>query len=201
MRATQQQELEPDLIAQFWALYEIAFQPLQAASPCRQYLHKDEFYEEMTDPRIVKFVLWDDDEPVAMAFVANDLDAIPWISPPYFAARFPEEYAAKTIYYFGALLTVEDRRRAGYGEHILAELINFVVANDGIAAFDTYSVNDMFLPLLIRTKTEEQASLDVHRLDTQTYYAYKARGFNEGYGRGNPFGQETRPLLRSGEAA
>jgi len=201
MNVTLERQLDEALVAKFWALYDMAFEAMKAASPCRQYLLEDEFREEMADDRILKFVLRDGGDPVSLAFVATDLTAVPWISPPYFQAQYPAEFAAGKVYYFGALLTVPDRRRAGYVDFLLAWLINFVVSNDGVAAFDCCQINDQFLPALIRKAGEEQARVEVSQLDAQTYYGYRALGFKPGYGSGQPFGDNVRPLQRAGEAA
>lgn len=201
MKVTLERQLPEELVVKFWALYDMAFAPLKAASPCRQYLLEDEFREEMADERILKFILRDGDDPVSLALVATDLEAVPWISPPYFQAQYPEEFSAGRVYYFGALLTVPDRRRAGYVDFLLAWLINFVVANDGVAAFDCCQINDQFLPALIRKASDEQARFEVAQLDAQTYYGYKAVGFKPGYARNRPFGENVRPLQRAGDAA
>ncbi len=52
MYVTLERELHEELVAKFWALYDMAFEPLKAASPCRQCLLGDEFREEMADDRI-----------------------------------------------------------------------------------------------------------------------------------------------------
>ena len=49
-----------------------------------------EFLDEMSDPRIVKYTVWrSEGEPVALATVTNDLEAVTWVSPDFFAARYP----------------------------------------------------------------------------------------------------------------
>jgi hypothetical protein len=93
VRVTQEVAIQPDVVERYWRLYEDAFAPLARVAAQRQTLFKEEFYEAMTDERIIKFVLWDDDEPVGMALVATDLAAVPWVSSDYFAHRFPEHFA------------------------------------------------------------------------------------------------------------
>lgn len=189
MRVTQLLEVPSDIVEQYWELYDQAFEEMKTASPCRQYLRREEFYEEMCDHRIIKFILWDDDsEPVAMSLVATDLEAVPWISPPYFEKKFSEHYRKGIIYYFGALLTTHHDRQDGHAEYLLAELVNFVVGNDGIACFDCGGFNNVFLPTVIREATEKQANVLCEQLDTQTYYAYTSGGFKPGFNQGLPFG-------------
>lgn len=183
MKITRESTVNSELTEKFWGLYEGAFAPLRESSPCRQFFRYEEFVGEMADERVLKFVLWDDDgSALAMSLVAVDLEAVPWISPEYFAARFPEQFAAGTIYYFGAILVEPNSQGMKYSEILLEELENFVVRNKGIAAFDCYSENNKWLPRIIRETTERQANLDCIELDSQHYWAYPARGFKQGHG-------------------
>ncbi len=189
MRITRETTVGEELAKKYWLIYKAAFEPLKVLSPCRQSFNEEEFMEEMTDERVLKFVLWDDEgDAVAMSMVAVDLSALPWISPEYFAARFPEQFAAGTIYYFGTILVPPEHQNRGYMEMLLEELENFVVRNDGIAAFDCYggvngSVgNNEWLPEAIRETTARQADLDCIELEPQHYWAYPARGFKPGFG-------------------
>ena len=186
MKVTLEERVEDPIASQYWGLYEQAFADLKTMSPCRQYLREAEFHEEMVDQRIIKFILWDEfGAPVSMALVANDLYAVHWISPEFFAVHeeLAEDYRLERIYYFGALLTAPHARRMGNMDRMLAEAVNFVVSNDGVAAFDVAHFN-VGLPLTIRLATEKQAEVKVIELGTQHYYAYKAMGFKPGFGPG-----------------
>lgn len=185
MRITRETKVGDELARKFWEIYEVAFAPLHTASPCRQFLLRDEFIAEMSDERVLKFVLWDNDgNAVAMALVATYLEAVPWISPEYYAARFPREFADRRIYYFGALLVEPGSRGLKYSEILLAELENFVFTTRGIACFDCMDSNDTFLPALIRDTGEKQGAFEVQKLDRQHYYAYLAEGFKPGFAPG-----------------
>jgi hypothetical protein len=176
-----------DIGRTYWSLYEEAFAPSKTLSPCRQYLTEEEFLAELADERIIKFVLWDGAEPLAMALIATDLAAVPWISPPYFERRFPEEFARGALWYFGALLSAPHVRRMGNAELLLDHIVNFVVSSEAVACFDCASFNAHLLPQLVKDATRKQANLDdadCLELDLQTYYAFTARGFRPGYGAG-----------------
>ena len=176
------------IIRKYWGLYDEAFGSLRLKSPVRQAFTEDEFWAEMVDPRVLKFILWEHGEPIGIALVATDLAAVPWISVPYYAARFPEEFADKTLFYFGALMTVNHAQLQQNTEVLLAELVNFVVAQDGVALFDCSDPLVEFMPDHIERETRKQAEMDRHELGSQTYFAYKARGFKKGFGKGAPFG-------------
>lgn len=161
----------------FWLLYNTAFADLRTASPCRQYMHESEFREEMSDERMLKFVLWEDDMAVAMALVAVDLRAIDWISPEFFEMKYPAHFKQGTIYYFGALLVDPGLQGLHYSELLLTELIYFVARNSGIAAFDCYSRNSEWLPGLIEQMSDKVAFIEFTELCHQAYYAIESKGF------------------------
>ena len=177
MKITRETQVDIELEDKFWLLYKTAFAELRTASPCRQYMYESEFREEMSDERMLKFVLWKKDVAVAMALVAVDLRAIDWISPDFFEMKYPAHYKQGTIYYFGALLVDPDFQGLDYSELLLAELINFVVSNKGIAAFDCYSKNSDWLPKLIEQMGDRVAVVEMTELGYQAYYAIESKGF------------------------
>ena len=180
MQVTLLRNVDDVLARRYWPLYDEAFAALRTASPCRQFLTEDEFMEEMADPRILKFVLWDDGEAVGMALVAEELSAVPWVSPDYFAVRFPLEYAEGRLFYFGALLTAPHARRNGNAKRLLAALSEHVANVDGIAAFDCAAVNVPYVPDLVAAIADEVTDLAPQQIDSQHYYAYKTSGLKAG---------------------
>jgi hypothetical protein len=192
MQVTQEVAMQPDIVERYWRLYEDAFAPLALVAPHRQNLLREEFYEEMNDERIIKFVLWDDDEPVGMSLVATDLTAVPWVSPEYFAHRFPEHFADGRIYYFGALLMAPSHQRDGSLHCLTDELANFVVRNDGMIAFDCAGINERVVPGFCRSALDRQAEhVKAEKLDAQHYFVFMPGGFKDGFGPGQPLGRET----------
>jgi len=177
MKITRETQVDIELEDKFWLMYNTAFADLRTASPCRQYMHESEFREEMSDERMLKFVLWEDDMAVAMALVAVDLRAIDWISPEFFEMKYPAHYKQGTIYYFGALLVDPGLQGLHYSELLLAELISFVVKNNGIAAFDCYSRNSEWLPVLIEQMGDKVAVVEMNKLGYQAYFAIESKGF------------------------
>jgi GNAT superfamily N-acetyltransferase len=192
MHVTLLRNVDDALARRYWPLYDEAFAALRTASPCRQFLTEDEFMEEMGDPRILKFVLWDEDEAVGMALVAEELSAVPWVSPDYFAVRFPLEYAEGRLFYFGALLTAPHARRAGNAKRLLAALSEHVASVDGIAAFDCAAVNVPYVPDLVAAIADEVTDLTPQQIDSQHYYAYKTSGLKAGRRFARPI-QEPEP--------
>ena len=174
MHTTELLRVDEDIAVRFWSLYDAAFAPLRTASPCRQALTEAEFLEEMEDERITKLVVWDGDEAVAMALLATDLAAIPWISQDYFAARYPEQYARRAIFYLGAILTAPHRREAGNAQLLGDAMVRYVAERDGVFAFDCASLNHPYMYDFGRHSCEGVIDYLPEELDTQHYYAISA---------------------------
>ena len=178
-RVERMTHVPPGLVEEFLGVYRAAFAPLEILAPARQSLTDAEFREEMTDDRVMKFVAYDaTGEACAMSIVATDLAAVPWISVPYFAHRFPEHHARGAIYYFGALLVRAERQGGPWIKVIVDELVRFVAENRAVAAFDCcgYNAEVVKLPDTLARATHRLAFAETVELDQQRYYAYDMRG-------------------------
>jgi hypothetical protein len=165
----------PLVAEEFLHIYRSAFLPLERLAPARQSLTDDEFMMEMRDERVLKFVCNDrEEDTVALGFMAADLAVVPWISPPYYAARFPDHYARGAIYYFGSLLVRPDRQGGSWATMLLTEMSKQVMANSAIAAFDccAYNIRVLRLPELIATVGQRLGRVETVELDSQQYFAY-----------------------------
>lgn len=166
--------VEPALAGRFLAVYRAAFAPLEQLAPARQGLTDDEFLDQMADPSVVKFVAWDEHgDPPAMAFMATDLNVVPWISPAYFAARFPEHYGRTAVYYFGALLVSPTHQGGHWAMMVLDAAARMVARDRAVAVFDCCEHNaTRRLPELIARAGRRAADIDAVELAPQRYYAY-----------------------------
>ncbi len=82
VRITIETAIDDEHAETFYQLYLAAFGPLRTRAAARQVLHKNEFFAEMTDARVWKYVAWaDEDTPIAMTTITKSLDTVPWISP------------------------------------------------------------------------------------------------------------------------
>ena len=168
-----------ELIEPFLAVYRAAFAPLETLAPARQSFDDDEFRHEMTDERVLKFVAYNaDGEACAMAFMATDLNAVPWISVPYFAKKFPDHYARGAIFYVGALLVRTDKQGGPWAKEVVDEMVRFVASNRGVATFDCcgFNVDVVKLPDTLARATHRLAYAETTELDQQRYYAYDMAG-------------------------
>ena len=174
-RVEQRRTVPPDLAQVFLGVYRGAFTPLERLSPTRQALSDDEFLAAMNDESVVKFVGWDrGDEPCAMAVMATDLSVVPWISVPYYVARFPDHHRRGAIYYFQAML-VRAQSQGGPWARLMLEEIAAVLARDrAVAAFDccSYTVEVARLHEMFARVAGRVCDLDPIELDRQHYYGY-----------------------------
>lgn len=171
--------IAPELVEEFLAVYRAAFSPLETLAPARQSFDDDEFREEMVDERVIKFVAYDTDgHACAMAFMATDLHAVPWISVPYFAKKFPDHYARGAIFYVGALLVRTEKQGGPWAKAVVDDMVRFVAENRGVATFDCcgFNVDVVKLPDTLARATHALAYAETDELDQQRYYAYTMAG-------------------------
>lgn len=172
----EQNSVVPDDLARtFLGVYREAFDPFEVLSPARQALDDDEFLAAMRDDSVVKFVGWDrDGGPCAMAIMATDLSVVPWISVPYFAARFPDHHRRGAVYYFHALLVRRQSQGGPWARLLLEELIRMLARDDAVGAFDScsHTVEVARLPEMIARVARRLCTLDPIELDRQHYYGF-----------------------------
>ncbi|HEX8510197.1 MAG TPA: hypothetical protein VF635_11985 [Propionibacteriaceae bacterium] len=157
----------------FYELYLEAFGPMRTLAPARQVLHHDEFLDEMADPRVLKYVAWDHEgEPVALATLTSDLSTVPWISPEYFAARYPEQAARRAVYYLGFALAHPTRRSTPAFRQVFVTILHKLAREKAVCAYDMCGFNNQTVGLAQHIETVGGQLVDgfVEVLDTQTYY-------------------------------
>ncbi|HEY5981218.1 MAG TPA: hypothetical protein VIT41_16460 [Microlunatus sp.] len=156
----------------FYRLYLDAFEPLRTRAAARQVLHRDEFLDDMRDPRVFKYVGWSSGRPIALATMTRHLETVPWISPEYFRARYPEHAARRAIYYLGFTLVHPTNDTPRALEQMIAAGVGRLVQARAVCAFDVCAYNDVGRQFTARvTETLHRlADVTVDRLDSQRYY-------------------------------
>lgn len=168
---TIEEEMGAAEVDMFFGLYEEAFGPLRTLAAARQVLHANEFREEMNDPRILKYVVRSaGGTPLALSTLTNDLTTVPWVSPEYYAAKYPERAARNAVYYLGFTLVRNDSRLKSVFRGVVDLLIERMASEDAVLCLDVCAHNDGmgFAEALRRMGHATQTPLDV--VDTQTYY-------------------------------
>ncbi len=179
IRVTCERQPAAELMTQFWPLYEEAFAPLRTVAAARQVLTEEEFADEIADPRVWKYVAWDDQgEPIGLTTLTDDLSVVPWISPEYFAHHYPEAWERRAVYYLPFTLTKPSLRNAGLFFAMLRPIVLRVSARLGVCAYDVCGYNNETLNLArgIERLCHRLAQVDVSTVDVQTYYAIVTSG-------------------------
>jgi hypothetical protein len=172
MNITVESHISDAHVENFYRLYAAAFTPVQTRAAARHMLSAEEFAEEMADKRVDKYVVWNDaGEPVAMTTFTADLTAVPWISPQFYAFRYPDESARGALFYMGYSLVDRERAEAGAFPAMIQELVNRVAAVKGVCVFDVCAYNDGRGVGRMWDRLTSRGVGQVEVLDTQTYYA------------------------------
>ena len=157
----------------FWKLYEKTFGELAIMAVARQLLHEHEFMDEMLDPRVDKYLAWDEDgDPVAMCTLTNHLETVPWISPAYFAHHFPEHSSRRAVYYMGFILVDQEHRRAHMFVDLVRRIVQTLEDRRAVCAYDICGHNNEVLGLsdAVAATIKSMTEAEVTAVDTQTYY-------------------------------
>lgn len=157
-----------------YALYRQAFDPLRVQAAARHVVSREEFLHQMEDERIDKYVAWDAEAtPIGMITLTRRLDAVPWISPEFYAARYPDQWARNAVYYLGFGMARPSTREARFLETCAAMCVEPLVAERAVIAYDVCSYNNEVLGFADRiARAAQHGSLSqLQKLDTQVYYA------------------------------
>jgi hypothetical protein len=122
-----------------WAIYNRAFDELRRTAVQRHVMFREEFDALMADTRVGKYRgLLPEGGPVvtALATFTNELDALPLISPEYFAHRWPSLYAEKRIWYIGLFAVDPAHQSTGVFEEIIRHMWATVLATGGVGMLD-----------------------------------------------------------------
>lgn len=171
--------LDGQLLEEAWALYRDAFQELRELAAQRHQMYRDEFDDVMADKRVPKFVAYDDDQDsrlVGLSTYTNDLDAMPLISPAFFAKRWPTEYAAGRIWYVGFVAVGQNMGAPLSTFADLLAAMHAVSGRDALTALDVCSRMDGIrrLPKRVEQLLDHlDGPVRARRLDEQSFWLYE----------------------------
>jgi hypothetical protein len=180
-RVTLEKEADYTTARRYYELYVATFGDLETKAAGRQLLHEDEFLAEMLDPRVHKYVAWDEDDvAIGMTTLTTDLETVPWVSPEYFAHRYPEHHARGAIYYLGFTLVHPDYRNTHVLHAMLTYMSHGVVANQGVVGWDMCQANeDRGLSSGAARLLATFGEVSIESVDRQTYFAAVFHGPDE----------------------
>lgn len=156
----------------FYQVYLSAFGHLRVHAAARQVLTAEEYFEEMDDPRVMKYVARAaDGEAVGLSTLVTELAVVPWISPEYYAARYPDQAARGAIYYVGFMLTHPGRRSAAAYPLMVNAILTRSTQDRAALLWDICGYNQVIgFADSLATLVRRQTGAHTETLDTQTYY-------------------------------
>jgi len=166
--------LAPEHLEELYALYEAAFGGLRTRAAAKHVLSREEFDEEMSDPRIDKYVaVAEDGQILGLSTFTGDLVAVPWISPEYYAHHYPEHTARRAVYYLGLTMVRPQWQRGGVFEEMVATIVRRLRAESAVCAWDMcrFNVEVTGLNDAIAGMLNASGGADIATIDTQTYVA------------------------------
>lgn len=180
MELVHKEIVDGDLAEQVWEMYAAAFEPLRTTAVQRHVMLRQEFDDVMCDPRVRKILAVDRPDSgrlvvAGAATLTQDLDAVPLISPDYFAARWPQLFAERRIWYVGFLAVHPDYHGTRAVSVTVGEICRRAAREGGLVAVDICAHNEATIKLptlllrLARTFTPRTSLL---KLDAQTYWAF-----------------------------
>ena len=105
-RLTREHVIDGDRAEALWEMYRDAFEPLETIAVQQHLWSKADILAQLADDRIVKFVVWNNDEPLGMCMITNNLDLVPMISPRYLQALYPQ-HAERSAIFYGIMIFVK----------------------------------------------------------------------------------------------
>jgi pyruvoyl-dependent arginine decarboxylase len=180
-RVSLEKEVDYVTAKRYYQLYVQTFCDLDTLAAGRQLLHEEEFLAEMLDPRVHKFVAWDEEDvAIGMTTLTTDLETVPWVSPTYFAHHYPEHTARGAVYYLGFTLVHPDYRGAHVFHAMLQAMAQTVIDNQGIVGYDMCLANDEAgLGGSAGRLLSTMANITIEPIDRQNYYTMTFHGPSE----------------------
>jgi hypothetical protein len=139
----------------------------------RQVLAEEEFRQQMVDDAVTKYVAWTlDGEPVGLCTMTNDLATVPWISPEYFAARYPDHWDRGAVWYYGFTLAHPSQRHSRFLDQMVAISVVEPLAQGAICAWDmcAFNVEELGFGARLCNAFQRTTGRQPNQADAQNYY-------------------------------
>jgi acetyltransferase (GNAT) family protein len=133
--------VERGLLERLWELYELAYRRTAEESATREMLFRSEFDAAVADSRNRLWVLWADEEPVAMVLIATDIGATRYLSRPFFERQFTDHSRRGAVHYI--LFVVVHPRFAAKGAltRMARDVLGAEAAEGVLLVFDSPQIN------------------------------------------------------------
>lgn len=129
------------LLERLWDLYELAYRRTAEESASREMFFRSEFDSAIADPSNRLWVLWSDDEPVAMVLIATDIATTRYLSGPFFERRFTDHARRGAVHYI--LFVVVHPRFVAKGAltRMARDVLGTEAAEGVLLVFDSPEIN------------------------------------------------------------
>ena len=91
--------VDPNLREQLWSLYSRSYVNLAQETVTHEMLDREEFNDQLGDSTNRAWVVWEDNDPIAMTLIATDIKRTRWLSEHYFKQHFPEKFRLGRVHY------------------------------------------------------------------------------------------------------
>lgn len=171
-----EQVVVDDLRERAWDAYQDAFAELRSAAIQRHVMTRAEFDDVMADERVSVYLAQQPDGViVAIATLASDLAAMPLVSPEFFAARWPEHYAADRCWYIGLVGVRPQAQGGGAFELIVSTVAATLGPSGGVLVLDVPQRNmeGFHVPRAVKRIADAVVpDVSCEMVDAQGYWAY-----------------------------
>ncbi|CAB4884593.1 unannotated protein [freshwater metagenome] len=155
-----------------WDAYRANFEPLASLAVLQHFYSRDEVLAELSNPRILKIVGWQDGQPVGLAMVTNSLEDVPQISPEFLRSSYPDHAATNTIYFGILVMVVPELRGRTLFSRLYIELWQVPATAGGVLVFDICDFNRLSFEAdtLTQRIADNFPQSSVRVIDRQTWY-------------------------------
>jgi len=167
--------VERGLLERLWELYELSYRRTAEESATREMFFRSEFDAAVADSRNRLWVLWADDEPVAMVLIATDIGSTRYLSHPFFERHFTDHARRGAVHYI--LFVVVHPRYAAKGAltRMARDVLGTEAAEGVLLVFDSPEYNQPRDEGGVALLMERLAKMVVHGaplvpLDVSRYY-------------------------------
>ena len=167
--------VERGLLERLWELYELSYRRTAEESATREMFFRSEFDAAVADSSNRLWVLWADDEPVAMVLIATDIGSTRYLSQPFFERHFTDHARRGAVHYI--LFVVVHPRYAAKGAltRMARDVLGTEAAEGVLLVFDSPEYNQPRDEGGVALLMERLAKMVVHGaplvpLDVSRYY-------------------------------
>lgn len=168
--------VDQNVVDRLWGLYERAYLPILTETPTREMLYRTEFDATLADPGNRIWVLWDDDEPVAILVIATDVSATNYLSREYFERNFGDHARRGAIHYLVWMVVHPSYVTKSAVLKLARECLHLEADEGALLVFDAPQVNQRterggVVELMRRLAASVVGGAPVRELEVHRFYA------------------------------